>query len=66
MKFFVSPEFYGGDLVDEDFVRRNITSFTILNIAGGRSVDLAVDTGVIVPDNVLVIGNLKHAQAVRM
>lgn len=66
MRFYVSPEFYGGDLVDGDFVRDNIGSFTILNIIGNRAVDLASEKGIVSPGNILVIGGVKHAQAVRM
>lgn len=64
--FYVSPSFYGGDLVDETFVRDNISLFTILNIAGNRAVDLSVSIGIIAPENVLDIGGMKHAQAVRL
>ncbi len=65
-KFYVSPAFYGDELVDEVFVRDNITAFTILNIAGNRAVDLAISAGIISPANVMDIGGMKHAQAVRM
>lgn len=65
-KFYVSPDFYGNEPVDEIFVRDNITAFTILNIAGNRSVELAISAGIISPENVIDIGGMKHAQAVRM
>ncbi len=65
-RFHVSPEFYGNELVDEIFVRDNIATFTILNVAGNRSVELAISAGIISPDNVIDIGGMKHAQAVRM
>lgn len=66
MKITVSEGFYGGDVVEEEFVRLNIGSFTILNIVGERIVNLAVELGIVAPENVVVIGETKHAQAVRM
>ena len=62
----VTEEFYGGDLVEEGFVLNNIGSFTILNIVGNRSVELAVREGLVSEDSVIIIGEVKHAQAVRM
>ncbi len=65
-KFYVSPAFYGDELVDETFVRDNITAFTILNLAGNRAVELAISVGLISPSNVIEIGGMKHAQAVKL
>lgn len=65
MKITVNEAFYGGDLVEEAFVRLNIGSFTILNIVGNRIIDLAISEGIIAPENVIQIGEVKHAQAVR-
>ncbi len=65
-KITVTEGFYGGDLVEEEFVRINMGSFTILNIVGNRAVDLAVREGIVSEDAVIVIGDVKHVQAVRM
>jgi len=65
-RIIVTEEFYGGDLVEEAFVLNNIGSFTILNIVGNRAVDLAIREGLVSEDSVIVIGEVKHAQAVRM
>ncbi|MCQ2085536.1 MAG: DUF424 family protein [archaeon] len=65
MKITVNEGFYGGDLVTEEFVRINIGSFTILNIVGNRIIDLAIAEGIIDAENVIQIGDVKHAQAVR-
>ena len=62
----VTEEFYGGDLVEEGFVLNNIGSFTILNIVGNRIVELALREGLISGARILTIGEVKHAQAVRM
>ena len=52
--------------MEEGFVLNNIGSFTILNIVGNRSVELAVREGLVSEDSVIIIGEVKHAQAVRM
>ena len=52
--------------MEEAFVLTNIGSFTILNIVGNRAVDLAIREGLVSEDSVIVIGEVKHAQAVRM
>lgn len=59
-------DFYKGDLVEEEFVLLNIGAFTILNIVGNRIVELAIREGLVSEDNVIVIGDVKHAQAVKM
>lgn len=64
MKLFVSEAFYGGELIGEEEFRSRLDTFTIVNLAGNRVVDIAIEEGVINPENVLVIGGVKHAQAV--
>ncbi len=65
-KIAVTEGFYGGDLVEEEFVRINIGNFTILNIVGNRAVELAVKEGIVPEDSVMVVGGVKHVQAVKM
>lgn len=66
LKITVNEGFYKGDLVEEEFVRLNIGSYTILNMVGDRIIDLAISEGLISSDHVLEIGETKHAQAVRI
>ena len=66
MTFTVTEPFYKGVLAEEQFVLDNIGQFTILNIVGNRSVELAVREGLVSEDSVIIIGEVKHAQAVRM
>ncbi len=62
----VSEGFYKGDLVEEEFLRINIGTYTILNIVGNRAVDIAVREGIVSEASVMVIGDVKHVQAVKM
>ncbi|KUE73444.1 hypothetical protein AUQ37_02070 [Candidatus Methanomethylophilus sp. 1R26] len=62
----VNEGFYGGDLIDEAELRSRFEAFTILNIAGNRAVDIAVEMGIIDRGAVLEIGGIRHAQAVTL
>ena len=53
-------------LAEEEFILDNIGQFTILNIVGNRIVELALREGLISGARILTIGEVKHAQAVRM
>lgn len=66
LKLFVSEVFYKGEVVDEEELRSRIGTFTVLNLAGNRCVDIAIELGIVDPDNVFVIGGVKHAQAVTL
>ena len=66
LKIEVSEGFYGGDIVSEEEVRNAFRNFTMLNIVGNEIVEFAIAEGIIHPDNVIVIGAIKHAQAVMM
>lgn len=66
LRISVTEGFYGGDLVNEEFVRINLNAYTILNIVGNRIVDLAVREKIVSEENVVVIGGVKHAQAVKL
>ncbi|MBE6527201.1 MAG: DUF424 family protein [Thermoplasmata archaeon] len=66
LKIEVSEGFYGGDIVSEEEVRNAFRNFTMLNIVGNEIVEFAIAEGIIHPDNVIVIGGIKHAQAVMM
>lgn len=63
LKLTVSESFYKGDLVEEDVLRTRIERFAILNLVGNRCVELAQEMGIVDPDNVIVVGGVKHAQA---
>ncbi|MBQ5397673.1 MAG: DUF424 family protein, partial [Candidatus Methanomethylophilus sp.] len=64
--FTVAEPFYKGVLAEEEFILDNIGQFTILNIVGNRIVELALREGLISGARILTIGEVKHAQAVRM
>ena len=66
MIFNVAEVFYKGVLADEGFVLDNIGQFTILNIVGNRIVELALREKLISGSRIITIGEVRHAQAVRM
>ncbi|MDR1690673.1 MAG: DUF424 family protein [Candidatus Methanoplasma sp.] len=60
----VSEIFYGGELISEDIFIERAKSVTIMNLVGNRIVEKAVKEGLISEDNVMIIGEVKHAQSV--
>lgn len=62
----VTEEFYGGDDAGEQEVANSLARATVANIVGEKSVDLAVDEGIVDEANVLEVGETVHAQLLRM
>lgn len=66
LRITVGEGFYGGDIIEEEELRTRLGTFTIINLVGNRVVDLAIAEGIVDPDAVMVIGGVKHAQAVTL
>ena len=64
MRLKISETFYKGELVTEDAFRERMKSVTMMNLAGERTVTIAQAAGY--ASEILVIGGVKHAQAVIM
>ncbi|WP_435360052.1 DUF424 domain-containing protein [Haloarchaeobius sp. DFWS5] len=62
----VNEEFYGGDEVDEDSAVDSLRRASVANIVGKRSVDVAVEAGIIDEASVLAIEDTLHAQLLRL
>jgi Uncharacterized conserved protein len=65
-KITVSERFYGGERITEEIFIERTRSVTIMNLVGNEVVEIAVRAGLISEDNVMIIGDVKHAQAVVM
>ena len=65
-KITVSERFYGGERISEEIFFERTKSVTILNLVGNEVVGAAVRVGLVSEDHVIVIGGVKHAQAVVM
>ena len=66
MRITVSEKFYNGYLVtEEEFVDR-MDAYTIMNLVGDRVIALAIENGHVSEDCVLEIGDVKHAQVVKL
>lgn len=66
IKFKVSEEFYGGDLVDMKTCIKYLKSATIANMIGNVTVEAAKNAGLIHEKAVLYIEGQQHAQWIRM
>lgn len=64
LNLHVNPRFYKGELVDEGAIDEAFKSATIANIVGKRAINLAIDKGLILKDNVITIDGIPHAQMI--
>lgn len=62
----VDPDFYDGERVDEADVVDSLTRAAVANIVGTRSVELAIEHGIVDEQNVLSIDTTLHAQLLRL
>ena len=65
MRITVSESFYNGELVPEEAFVERMRSAVIMNLVGERAIALAIENGYVDEDNVLIIGETKHAQVVK-
>ncbi len=66
LKFNVSKEFYGGDLVDTKTCVRHLKGATIANMIGKTTVDAAIEAGLVHKSAILYIEGEPHAQWVKL
>jgi hypothetical protein len=62
----VDPEFYDGELADEEAVIDSLARCSVANLVGSETVELAVENGFIDEENVLDIDGTRHAQLLWM
>ena len=62
----VSKAFYDGERVSSDVLKKFLEDATIANLVGEKTVNCAIDIGLVDPDCVLKIKGIPHAQMVRM
>ena len=66
IKFKVSEEFYGGELVEIDTCLQHLKKATIANMIGNDTVKAAIDAGMVHEQAVIYIDGHPHAQWVRL
>lgn len=66
LKFNVSKEFYGGDLVDTKTCIKHLKGATIANMIGKTTVDAAIEAGLVHKSAILYIEGEPHAQWVKL
>jgi hypothetical protein len=62
----VNEEFYDGEEADEETVVNSLANCSVANIVGTRAVEIAVEHGFVEEENVLDIGETRHAQLLWM
>jgi hypothetical protein len=66
LRLDVTPTFYDGMRVGEPELGHYLKACTVANLVGRRTVDLAMQMGLVDPRHVLVIGGVPHAQVLVM
>ena len=66
MRITVSEKFYNGELVSEEVFVQRMGTVTIMNLVGERVIALAMEQGHVSEDGILEIGDVKHAQVVKL
>ncbi|MGY5858215.1 MAG: DUF424 family protein [Candidatus Thorarchaeota archaeon] len=66
IKFKISEEFYGGDLVDSKTCINHLQRATIANMVGKKAVQTAVNAGLVHEQAILYIEGHPHAQWVKL
>lgn len=62
----VSKEFYDGEKVKPEVLKKYLQNATIANLVGEETIKCAIDLGLINPECVIKIKGIPHAQLVRM
>ncbi len=62
--FFVNPRFYGDKEAPREELIRLLKEATNINLVGAKSVALGKEAGAIDDKNIVMIGDVPHAQAV--
>ncbi len=66
LRFKVSEEFYGGELVDLKVCLQHLKKATIANMVGKKTVEAAINAGLVHEQAVLFIEGHPHAQWVKL
>ncbi|MBD3155309.1 MAG: DUF424 family protein [Candidatus Aenigmarchaeota archaeon] len=63
--FEVGKEFYGKEICDEEEILEKMKSCTIVNVVGKKIITLCVEKKLITKENVILIGEIPHAQFIK-
>jgi hypothetical protein len=66
LEFNVSKDFYGGQLVDVDTYLEQVKAATIVNMVGQKSVEAAINAGIVHKQAILYIDGHPHAQWIKL
>ena len=62
----VRKEFYDGERINKEKLKRYLENATIANLVGEEAVRCAIEIGLVDPDCVIKIKGIPHAQVVKM
>lgn len=64
VRLFISPSYYGGELVNEERVKEELNRATVGNLVGERVIKIAEELGLVDRGGVRYIKGVPHAQFV--
>ena len=62
----VTREFYDGERITEEILKKYLEESTIANLVGEKTVNCAIKIGLIDPECIIRIKGVPHAQMVKM
>jgi len=62
----VKKEFYGGERISPEALKKYLQDATIANLVGQETIKSAIEIGLIDPGCIIMIKGIPHAQMVRM
>jgi hypothetical protein len=66
LRINVTDSFYGETMVNEDTFVSSLGLCTIANLVGKRTIAIAIREGLVDSENVLMIGEVPHAQVAKV
>ena len=62
----VTKEFYDGKRISKEILKKYLEDATIANLVGEKTVNCAIELGLVDPECIIKIKGIPHAQMVRM
>ena len=66
IEFYVNPDFYKKEEGSKEELIQVLKNAVTANLVGKEAVDCGIECGVIKKENILMIGDVPHAQAIVM
>lgn len=62
----VNADFYEGEVAEEEEIVQSLAKCSVANLVGSETVEIAIEHGFVEEENVLEVGETRHAQLMWM